>query len=140
MTRRIDRIATVVLSLFVGLQAIIPAWGLMADGSVYGFKMPESWLTSAWPFEGYFVAGLVLLVVVAGGCLLTAAINVMSPRFGPLAALLMGLVLIGWIGGELVFLNQTMVMTWIILACGLGLVLLAAPYVMPAQRSRVTVS
>src|SRR5581483_9282480 len=114
--------------------------GLMADGSVYGYRLPLDWLTPAWPFADYFWAGFILLVVVGLGGLLTAAINVVSARVGAVAALLMGLVLIGWIGGELIFLNQTMVMTWIILACGLGLVLLAAPYVMPAQRSRVTVS
>jgi len=61
---------------------------------------------------------------------------VMSARVGAVAALLMGFVLIGWIGGELIFLNQTMVMTWIILASGVVLVALAAPYALPAIRER----
>lgn len=129
--RKLDQIAIVVVSLAVGLNAIIPGWGLMADGSVYGFKMPADWLTSAWPFDGYFVAGLILLVVVGLGCLATAAVNVVYPRAGAVMALVMGLVLVGWIGGELVFLTQTTVMTWVILGSGLALVLLAAPYAMP---------
>lgn len=140
MIRKIDRIGIVLVSLFVGLMAIIPGWGLMADGSVYGFKMPADWLSSAWPFEGYFVAGLILLVVIGAGSLITAAVNVVSRRAGPIVAMVMGLVIIGWIAGELVFLTQTMVMTWIILGCGVFLVLLAAPYVMPEHRSRVTVA
>ena len=138
MIRRIDRIAIVLVLLFVGVQAIIPGWGLMADGSVYGFRMPADWLSAAWPFEGYFVAGLVLLTVVGVGSLIAAAVNIVSGHFGPIAALVMGLVLIGWIGGELVFLTQTMVMTWIILGCGIALVLLAAPYVIAERRTLAT--
>jgi len=131
MIAKLDRIAIVLVSLVVGLQAIIPGWGLMVDGSVYGENLSPSWLSPAWPFDGYFVAGLMLLLVVGGGCLFTAAVNVVSRRAGSLSALFMGLVLIGWIGGELIFLTQTMVMTWVILASGFALVLLAAPYAMP---------
>ena len=131
MIKKIDRAGIVLVSLFVGLQALLPGWTLMADGSVYGFKLPADWLTPAWPFEGYFVAGLVLLVVVGVGCLATAVVNIASRRAGAVMALLMGAVLIGWIGGELLFLSETMVMTWIILASGVVLVLLAAPYALP---------
>jgi len=136
MLRKADRIAIVLVSLAVGVQAIIPGWGLIADGSVYGYRLPVDWLTPAWPFADYFWAGFILLVVVGLGGLLTAAINVMSARVGAVAALLMGLVLIGWIGGELIFLSQTMVMTWIILASGVVLVALAAPYALPAIHVR----
>jgi len=136
MLRKADRIAIVLVSLAVGVQAIIPGWGLMADGSVYGYRLPLDLLNPAWPFADYFWAGFILLVVVGLGGLLTAAINVMSARVGAVAALLMGFVLIGWIGGELIFLNQTMVMTWIILASGVVLVALAAPYALPAIRAR----
>ncbi len=132
MLRKVDRIAIVLVSLAVGLQAIIPGWGLMADGSVYGFKMPLEWLTPAWPFADYFWAGFILLAVVGLGGILTAAVNVVSPRAGAVTALVMGLVLIGWIAGELIFLSQTMVMTWMILAAGFVLVALAAPYALPA--------
>ena len=136
MLRKADRIAIVLVSLAVGAQAIIPGWGLMADGSVYGYKLPLEWLTPAWPFADYFWAGLILLVVVGIGGLATAAVNVVYPRAGAVVALVMGLVLIGWIGGELIFLSQTMVMTWIILASGIVLVALAAPYALPAIQVR----
>ena len=138
MLRKVDRVAIVLVSAFVGLMALIPGWQIMTDGSVYGFKLPQDWLSTYWPFEGYFVAGLVLLVVVGGGSLLTAALNVWNARTGVVAALAMGIVLCGWILGELVFLTQTMIMTWVILGSGVALVMLAAPYVVPTLRRRQT--
>lgn len=138
MLRKIDRVAIVLVSAFVGLQALIPGWQIMTDGSVYGFKLPADWLSSAWPFQGYFVAGLVLLIVVGGGSLATAAVALWKPRAGTVAALGIGILLCGWIAGELIFMTQTMVMTWIILACGVILVLLAAPYAVPAVVHRQT--
>lgn len=128
MLRKIDRTAIVLVSAFVGLMALVPGWQIMTDGSVYGFKLPTGWLSRYWPFDGYFVAGLVLLVVVGGGCLATALVNLRSQRAGAIVALAMGVVLVGWIAGELVFLTETMVMTWVILASGVVLVALAAPY------------
>ena len=128
MLRKIDRTAIVVISGFVGLMALVPGWQIMTEGTVYGFKLPTDWLSGYWPFEGYFVAGLVLLIVVGFGCIATALVNVWSQRVGAIVATVMGVVLVGWIAGELVFLTQTMVMTWVILAAGAMLVALAAPY------------
>lgn len=138
MARKLDRIAIVLVSALVGLQALIPGWQIMTDGSVYGFKLPATWLSSYWPFEGFFVAGLILLVVVGVGSLATAVINLISARAGAVAGLLMGVVLVGWIAGELVFMTQTMVMTWVILGSGLALIALSAPYALPQLRTRVT--
>lgn len=134
MVRKVDRIATVFVSAAVGLQALIPGWQIMSHGSVYGFKLPATWLSSYWPFEGFFVAGLVLVVVVGGGCVATAVVNLISARAGAVAGLLMGLVLVGWIAGELTFMTQTMVMTWVILGSGIALVALSAPYALPELR------
>jgi hypothetical protein len=131
MLRKLDRIVIVLVSAAVGLQAIIPGWQIMTDGSVYGFKLPTGWLSDAWPLRDYTVAGLILLVVVGGGSLLTACIAAFREKAGFVAALFMGLVLVGWIAGELIFMTQTMVMTWIILGSGVLLVALAAPYTLP---------
>lgn len=132
MIRKIDRIAIAAVSAAVGLQALIPGWQIMTDGSVYGFKLPVSWLSAAWPFEGYFVAGLILLVVIGGGCIATTLIAAFDRQAAQTAGLIMGVVLVGWIAGELVFMTQTMIMTWAILASGIVLILLSAPYVIPA--------
>ncbi len=131
MVRKLDRIAIVLVSAFVGLQALIPGWSIMADGSVYGFKLPHEWLSSYWPFQDYFVAGLLLLAIVGGGCIATAMVAAFSANLAPQAGLVMGVLLIGWIAGELAFMTQTMVMTWIILGSGAVLVLLSLPYVLP---------
>lgn len=131
MLRKVDRIAIIVVSAVVGLQAIIPGWQIMTDGSVYGFKLPADWLSGYWPFSGFFVAGLMLLVVIGGGCLATAVINLVNRRAGVVAALIMGVVLIGWIAGELIFLTQTSIMTWLILGAGVLLAALAVPYALP---------
>jgi hypothetical protein len=128
MLRKMDRVGIVAISAAVGLQAIIPGWQIMTDGSVYGFKLPADWLSGYWPFGGFFVAGLLLLVVIGGGCIATAVVNIIDRRVGIVAALLMGLVLIGWIAGELVFLTQTNVMTWLILGAGVLLVGMSIPY------------
>jgi len=131
MLQRFDRIALSVVAALVGLNAIIPGWQIMTDGSVYGFKLPTTWLTTYWPFSDYAVAGFLLMVVVGGGCLATAVVNALSRRAGAVVSLVMGCVLVGWIAGELVFMNQTMVMTWVILGSGIVLIGLSAP---PAWR------
>lgn len=138
MVRKIDRIAIAVIAAAVGLQALIPGWQIMTDGSVYGFKLPTSWLSAAWPFEGFFVAGLMLLVVIGGGCIATALIAAFDTRAAQIAGLVMGVVLVGWIGGELVFMTQTMIMTWLILGSGILLIVLSAPYVLPALGRKIT--
>jgi hypothetical protein len=131
MLGKLDRIAIVAVSALVGLQAIVPGWQIMTSGSVYGFKLRASWLSSSWPFGDFFVAGLLLLVVVGGGSLATAIVNIVNFRAGAVVGLAMGFVLVGWILGELVFMTQTMVMTWVILGSGVLLLLLAAPYALP---------
>lgn len=47
----------------------------------------------------------------------------------------MGFALVGWIGGELLFMTETMVMTWVILGSGLLLIALAAPYAWPELKA-----
>ena len=131
MLRRLDRIAIVVISAVVGLQAIIPGWQIMTDGSVYGFKLPIEWLSSYWPFGDFFMAGVLLLVVIGGGCIATAVANIVNERVGVMVALLMGQVLVGWIAGELIFMTQTNLMTWVILGSGVLLLALSGPYALP---------
>ena len=135
MIEKVDRIALVLVTAVVGLNAVVPGWQIMTDGSVYGFKLPTTWLTTYWPFTDFTVAGFLLLVMVGGGCVLTAIINILSRRAGVIMSLVMGMVLVGWIAGELVFMNQTMILTWVILASGAALIALSAPYALPELRT-----
>src|SRR5207244_8557329 len=85
----------------------------------------------------YLVPGLLLLVVIGVGGVLTAVVNILDDRLGPFAALGYGAILVGWILGELLFMTQTMVLTWVILATGAVLIALAAPGVLSVLRERV---
>ena len=136
MIHRLDRAILVILSALVGLSALIPGWTMATSGTVGGYRLPSDWLSSAAPFGDYLVPGLILLVVIGIGGLLTTVLNLLAPRLGPIAALLYGVVLVGWIAGELVFMTQTMVLTWVILGAGLLLVALAAPEAVPPLRAR----
>jgi hypothetical protein len=137
MFRRIDRIVVVIVTALVGLSAIIPGWTMMTSGTVGGYALPTDWFSSYAPFGDYVAPGLILLVVIGGGGVLTAVVNVANARLGPFAALAYGLVLVGWILGELVFMTQTMVLTWVVLGAGLLLVALAAPGVLHALKERM---
>jgi hypothetical protein len=137
MFRRIDRTVIVIVTALVGLSAIIPGWTMLTSGTVGGYTLPTDWFSSYAPFSDYVVPGLILLLVIGVGGVLTAAVNVVNADLGPFAALAYGLVLVGWILGELVFMTQTMVLTWVILGAGVVVVALAAPGVLPALKERM---
>lgn len=137
MVRRIDRAVVVVVTAMVGLSAIIPGWTIATSGTVGGYRLPTGWFSSYAPFNDYVVPGLILLVVIGIGGVLTAALSVADARVGSVVALAYGLVLVGWIIGELVFMTQTMVLTWVILAAGVVVAVLAAPDALPALRERL---
>jgi hypothetical protein len=136
MLRHIDRAVVVILTMLVGLSAIVPGWTMMTSGTVGGYTLPTDWLSSYSPFSDFTVPGLILLVVVGLGGVLTAVMSLLDDRLGPFAALAYGAILVGWILGELVFMTQIMVLTWVILATGVVLVALAAPGVLSALRER----
>ena len=135
MLRKLDRAAIVLVSLGIGVPAVVPGWQIMTTGSVFGYALPHSLLGDRWPFPDFFAGGLLLLVVIGGGGIATAVVNVLSARLGPPVALAMGLVVMGWIVGELVFLTATMALTWIVLGGGVLLAALAAPYALAELRT-----
>jgi len=137
MLRRIDRAVVVIVIAVVGLSAIIPGWTIATSGTVGGFRLPADWLSSYAPFSDFVIPGLILLLVIGGGGVVTAALYVADVRLGSMVALAYGLVLVGWIVGELVFMTQTMVLTWVILAAGVVVAVLAAPEALPALRERL---
>ncbi|TMC09121.1 MAG: hypothetical protein E6J41_11305 [Chloroflexi bacterium] len=137
MLRRIDRAVVVIVTAVVGLSAIIPGWTIATSGTVGGFRLPAEWLSGSAPFRDFVIPGLILLLVIGVGGVLTATLNVADNRLASVVALAYGLVLVGWIAGELVFMTQTMVLTWVILAAGVVVAVLAAPDALPALRDRL---
>lgn len=136
MLGTVDRTVVVILAALVGLTAIVPGWTMTTSGTVGGFRLPTDWLSGYSPFSDFTVPGLILLVVIGVGGVLTAVVSVVDDRSGPFAALVYGAILIGWIVGELVFMTQTIVLTWVILATGVALIGLGARRVLSALRER----
>jgi hypothetical protein len=87
------RIAVIATAGVIGVGALFGGYGLLSDAEGLGVK--ESWLEGT-PFPNYRVPGVVLLVMVGGGMLLTAASALVRSRFAGLAALAMGLTLLVW--------------------------------------------
>jgi hypothetical protein len=73
-------------------------------------RFPLEWLRRT-PFGGYVVPGLILAVV--GGSAAVAAVAILiSPSTGALASVVSGVVMMGWIVGEVLLLKQPS-WTWI---------------------------
>lgn len=124
MKRRGMCVALFVIDLFVALTAI--GGGLALVAGLEANRFPLAWLQGT-PFTSYVIPGLLLTVVVGGSAAVAAVLLLRNPTGGAWAALLAGLILLGWIAGEVVILNQPVAPTGIeifYLLVGLALALL----------------
>lgn len=101
----------VALEVFLGLGALFGGGALILgpDGQLLG--MPTSLLAGS-PFTSYLVPGIVLFTLVGIAPLLAAAITVRRQPFAPLAAVAVGLTLIGWVSVEMVVLAGPGSLAW----------------------------
>jgi hypothetical protein len=99
------------LELFLGIGALFGGGSLILapDGHLLG--MPTS-LLAGTPFDSFLVPGICLFSFVGVGPLLAAAIAVRRQRIAPLAAIAVGLTLIGWIAAEMVALAGMGSIAW----------------------------
>ena len=95
------RFALFVVDLSAAVSAIVG--GIAVAANLDSF--PRAWLDGS-PFSDYFVPGAILAVVVGGSAAIAAAGTARGPRLGVPASIVAGLVLMGWIVGELLVLNQ----------------------------------
>lgn len=112
------RVCIAVLTALVGLSAMVNGIQLVLDptGAAVGLR-PE--LLARSPFPSYTLPGLVLAGVVGLSQVATALTAIRRPARAPLLALAAGAILMGWIGGQWLFLTET---HWLQPACfGLGL-------------------
>ena len=58
------------------------------------------------PFDSYLIPGLLLTTVVGGSAAVATVVLLRHPQQGAVAALLAGLVMLGWIAGEMLLLDQ----------------------------------
>jgi hypothetical protein len=92
MTNR-ARIVVAAVALVVAAGAFFGGWGLLSDAERLGVK--QAWLDGS-PFPSFVVPGAVLLVVIGGGMLFTAATALARSKFAGSAAFLMGILLLVW--------------------------------------------
>jgi hypothetical protein len=77
----------------VAIGAGFGGWGLLSDAETLGAK--SEWLDGS-PFPNYRIPGVILLVVIGGGMLVTALLALRRTRVAGVAALAMGVVLLVW--------------------------------------------
>jgi hypothetical protein len=106
----IARVA-ILLEVFLGLGAMFGGGALILapDGHLLG--MPTTLLAGS-PFTSFLVPGIILFTLVGLAPLLAATITVRRQAFAPLAAVAVGLTLIGWVSVEMVVLAGLGSLAW----------------------------
>jgi hypothetical protein len=110
---RLPRVARLVIGLeiFLGLGALCGGGALILapDGHLLG--MPSKLLAGS-PFSSFLVPGIILFTLVGLAPLMAAAITARRQAFAPLAAVAVGLTLIGWVSVEMVVLAGLGSLAW----------------------------
>jgi hypothetical protein len=105
---RVVRGVLTALDAVVGLTALGGGVSLMTGIDAF----PASWLEGT-PFSSYVVPGLILATAVGGSAIAASIAVAASRRFGAVASIVAGVVLMGWIIGEVLLLKQPSAPTWI---------------------------
>lgn len=116
------RVALFVVDVFVALTAI--GGGIALATGLEANRFPVDWLRGT-PFSSYMIPGLILTVVVGGSAAVAAVATLRSPDAGALASILAGVVMMGWIVGEILILTQHSWLEAVYFAIGLMMVVLA---------------
>lgn len=103
------RVALFVVDAFVALTAV--GGGIALVAGLENDRFPVAMLRGT-PFGSFVIPGLILALVVGGSAAVGAVAMLLSPRAGALASMLAGVVMMGWIVGEVLILNQPS-WTWI---------------------------
>ena len=126
--RRIERPTyvwiAVVLEVMTAIGAIPVGLMFLADPTGQLVQVPQGWI-EATVFGSYLIPGLYLLLVNGLGMLVLAVLSVRRHWVAPWLTGTLGVGLIIWILVEIVLLPATMILTWIFLATGVALGLIA---------------
>ena len=139
-TRRVERPRyvwiAIVLELFTALGAIPVGVMFLADPTGQLVQVPRGWI-EATVFGSYVVPGLYLLFVNGFAMLLLATLSVRRHPFAPWLTGILGSGLVIWILVEILMLPETMFLTWLFLATGLALGLLALAWLRDTGQLRL---
>jgi peptidoglycan/LPS O-acetylase OafA/YrhL len=91
----------IALDVFVGATGV--GGGIAMATGVDRF--PSAWLADN-PFDTYLIPGIILALVVGGSAAAASVLMIKRHRRGPLLSALSGAILIGWIVGEILLLEQ----------------------------------
>ena len=121
------RVALVGLDWFAALTAIVGGIALVAG--IEASRFPTSWLEGT-PFSSYVLPGVILAAFVGGSASVAALEAARSSRGGGRASMAAGVILLGWIVGEVALLTADAEVISpaeiVYLAVGLGMILLGA--------------
>jgi hypothetical protein len=95
------RVALFLVDLFAAVTAIAGGFALATGHDTF----PAIWL-SGTPFTSYMIPGLILAVVVGGSAAVALVAILRSADAGARASTVAGAVMMGWIVGETLILNQ----------------------------------
>lgn len=132
MTRA--RGALVVVDLVAALSAVVGGIAV----AVGWIEFPAEWLEGT-PFTGYTIPALVLCLVVGGSAVLATVVTLHRADVGAAASAVAGVVMMGWIVGEVAMLGPHGAYTWLqpaYFAVGLAMAALALATVRPELAAR----
>jgi len=133
--RGLARVA-VVLEIFLGVGAVGGGLLLALAPDGHLLRMPITLLATT-PFRTFFVPGLILLTLVGIVPLLAATLAVRRHALAPLAAMAVGLTLVGWITVEMVMLAGFGSLAWAAyLVLGTSIVAVGVAWRSASRRSK----
>lgn len=103
MKRNVSRVALFAADAFAGLTAV--GGGVALATGLESDRFPPEYLEGT-PFGSYVVPGLILAGVVGGSATTAALATLRSKEAGGLTSMLAGAIMMGWIVGEVLILNQ----------------------------------
>ena len=135
MKRLPERLMLIVLASFAAVSALAGGYGV---ASTNGLGMPMAWLKTT-PFADYVVPGLILGLVVGGSALLATMLLVIRHPWGYVASFGAGAIMLGWIIGEILLIQQFSWLHVVYALNGVLLMVLAARLEFEVYRHTYTV-
>jgi hypothetical protein len=120
---RVTKTLLVILLVFLSLSGLFGIIFLI-DPSGALVEMPLSHLDKL-PIDTFFLPGLYLLIVYGIGSAVIAYGLLRQLFWAPVAGLLLGLVLIGWVIGQIILLGEPAMLQYIYLTVGVAIFLLS---------------
>jgi len=120
---KVTKTLLVILLIFLSLSGLFGILFLI-DPSGELVEMPLS-LLDKLPIDNFFLPGLYLLIVYGIGSSIIAYGLLRQLFWAPVAGILLGLVLIGWVIGQIILWGPPVMLQYIYLTVGLAIFLLS---------------